>query len=299
MSVTPLHIAGLHIDPIEKKPLYHFFPGATCLTVAVVGCNLDCPYCINARHAQRDPTLPIRQVTVPEVVARLRKTGAPILCISAAEPLVQGAALAPLLAAARRMGRETLILSNLLMLAEAWRPLLSDLSALKVDLKADLPETWSTALTHARHAREVGAHVEVSTVVLPEEVIPFATYQRLFGQVERRLGPATPCHLIRFLPEHRLAHLPPAPASLLLRLYAELRSHLPFVYLDHPLAEGVQETNCAGCGATLLARFAGRLVTSRAKGCVCPTCSVSLPGRFAAASGRVASCCTELEEELA
>jgi len=283
---------------VEKKSVYHFLPGAPCLTVAVVGCNLDCPYCINARHAQRDPTLPVRNLLVAEIAARLRAIDGAILCISAAEPLVQAATLVPLLSMARCQGRETLILTNLLSVEETWRPLLPHLSALKVDLKADLPASWTVALDHARYAREAGCHVEVSSVVLPEEVVATQTYDRLFRQVVDHLGSETPCHLVRFFPEHRLAYLPPTPAAALVRLRERLLNCLPFVYLDQPVADAVQDTVCPGCGGVLVVRFGSRLLRAGFSGTACPACGRSIPGRFGLL-GRAAASCGQIEEEVA
>ncbi len=279
-----LEASGLYLDTVEKRPLYHFHPGTSCLTLAVVGCGLDCPYCINADHARRAPEVAGRWWPVADILARLLEIPGACLAVSGAEPLLQAEALVPLFHEARNQGRPTIVASSLLVRDECWRAVLPHLDSVKVDLKPLQPTSWPTALDRARRAQAQGIHVEVSTVVLPRSVAPEGAYHRLAAAVHEYLGPVVPLHLVRFLPEHRLAHLSPPAASDLLRLRAELLRHFSFVYLDQPLAAGVQDTVCPGCGGTLVHRFADRVHRAHLRARRCPSCEAEVSGRLGPAS---------------
>jgi len=280
-----------HLDPIERKPLYHVRPGRQVLTLAAPGCNLRCHYCQNYRLSQFGRAASVawsaRPVDVREVVVQAVQAGA-ALGLSYAEPGLSAELWLALAEAAAPFRLDLLWKSNGFLTESTARRFSTSLTAANLDLKtldrrrhrgltgADpdavlvTMETWLAA----------GIWVEVSTPLIPG-VNTSRAQLRSLARTIAGMGVGIPWHLVRFVPEYRLVRLPPTPPALI-REAREigLEAGLEFVYTERAMGAAGRKTCCPGCGALVVERGLWGLETNRLRNGACSDCGRSLPGRW-------------------
>lgn len=280
-----------HLDPIERKPLYHFRPGTAALTLAAPGCSFACRYCQNFALSQygREPDVAwtAEPVDAAGVVAEAAAHGASV-ALSYSEPSLAAELTLALSAAARDRDVPILWKTNGFVTPEALAALAPCLSAVNVDLKA-ADETRHRALTGAALAPVIaalhgfaaaGVWVEVSTPVIPTVNADRDSLRRM-ADVVRSVGADVPWHLGRFSPEYRLRHLPPTPTESL-REAAEVgrAAGLRHVYVERALGPSGRETACASCGRVVVERGIWSTTAVHLVGGACPSCGAAVPGRW-------------------
>ncbi|OHD70736.1 MAG: AmmeMemoRadiSam system radical SAM enzyme [Spirochaetes bacterium RBG_16_67_19] len=255
----PFHgrLSSIAVDPIEKKPLYHFHPGKNILSVGFVGCSFRCPFCQNHRISQ-DTGVPTREVSTGELVAMAEQEGSFGIAYTYSEPLVHLEYVLEACRLARARGLKNVLVSNGFVNPQPAEELLGLLDAANIDLKSFNPEFYRQEiggeleqvkrfLTQARGRIEL----EVTTLVIPgrndgpEEMEAIAAFLAA-------LDPAIPLHLSAYHPQYRYT-LPPTPAATVRRLAEVARRYLRYVYLGNL---GAQESNtvCRECAAVLVRR---------------------------------------------
>lgn len=281
------------LSAIERKPLFHFLPGAKTWTLATAGCNLRCAYCQNAALSQigdpRAPAAPQRIEQKPEkVVQEAKQAGAKVVAFSFSEPSVAYEWVREVMVAARQEGLRTVWVTNGFFTPELVEQLAKDgpPDAANVDLKAASKNIWrkvmggrsEPVLETLSALRQLGVWVEVTTVLIPgmngrEERAQMAAW------LQERLGPEAPWHLWRFHPDFRLKDRGPLSSQALLVAGAEARQDgLHHVYLGPGGGTPDQETSCAGCGEVLLARRAYEVETQRLECGKCRSCGRDVAG---------------------
>ncbi len=235
-------ITSLALDPIEKKPLYHFYPGTAILSVGSFGCNMRCPFCQNHAISQgRGET--VQYYLSPEELTELavraeREQGSIGVAFTYNEPMLNYEyvlAAGKLLQAA---GQKVVLVSNGQLEKEMVQNLLAVTDAVNIDIKAFSRQAYDWmggSLQHAKQTVELalamGVHVEVTTLVIPgindDEV--------LFRQEVEWLStcsPAVPLHLSRYFPRYQCT-IPATPLSVLQRLQVLAKQKLEFVHLGN------------------------------------------------------------------
>jgi pyruvate formate lyase activating enzyme len=280
-----------HWDAVERKPLYHYRPGSTVLTLAAPGCTLRCLYCQNHRLSQFGREAGVvwgaRALEPGSAIVAAAARGAAV-GLSYAEPGLAAEltlALADLGAAA---GVPVLWKSNGFLTPAAARRLAGALAAVNLDLKS-LDRRRHRALTGADPGPVLetlaillaaGVWVEVSTPLIPDVNTDPAALRTLARTIAG-LGRSIPWHLVRFVPEYRLARLPPTPTELIARaLEIGREAGLDFVYTERALGEAGRRTDCPGCGQVLVSRRLWGLDSERLRGGRCPVCATLIPGRW-------------------
>jgi pyruvate formate lyase activating enzyme len=269
-AVTYGYPVTAHVDPIEKKPLYHFKPGSSILSVATVGCNLHCLNCQNHEISQADPGSSDAIEASPEaLIASAKRIGSPSIAYTYTEPLVSY----EYTLAASRLAREA-GLGNVLVTAgylnrAPLEALYRVTDAANIDLKAFSDSfyrevcgaTLAPVLDALVLARAMGVHLEVTNLVIPTLNDSPKMLRDLSRWVSRNLGVDTPLHVSAFRPQYRMQELPPTPLETLVRAREIAREEgLRYVYIGNALAEDSGTTRCGACGYSLIKRRGYRIL---------------------------------------
>jgi pyruvate formate lyase activating enzyme len=280
-----------HVDPIEKKPLFHVLPASRAYSIATVGCNFRCTFCQNADIAQlpadRGGMIVGEPATPEQVVADALARQCRAIAYTYTEPTVffEFALDTARLAAAR--GLRNVFVTNGYMTAEALEMIHPYLHAANVDLKA-FSEKFYRTQCGARLAgvtetlammRKLEVFVEVTTLLIPGLNDEAGDLRALAGFIVSTLGPQTPWHVSRFHPTYRLTDRPVTPlASLTAARAIGIEAGLKHVYIGNaPGLEG-ENTLCPGCGRTLIERQGFTVVANRLQAGTCPACGTAVDG---------------------
>lgn len=280
-----------HIDPIEKKPLYHFLPGSLSYSIATVGCNFRCRFCQNADIAQL-PTdhggAILGETVSPEaVVAAAHRAGCRSISYTYTEPTVFfefGLATAKL---AHAHDIRNVFVTNGYMTPEALDLIGPVLDAANVDLKAFTRKYYKdlcgAKLEHVqqtlRAMTSMGVFVEVTTLIVPGLNDDPDELKALAAFLVNDLGPDTPWHISRFHPTYRLTDRPPTPVKTL-RQAREigLAAGLKYVYTGNVPGDTGENTFCPACGEVLIERWGFQVQKLRLKEGRCVKCGETLKG---------------------
>jgi len=253
------------LDPIEKKPLYHFLPGAESLSVATVGCNLRCDYCQN-HHLSQYPRehnggVPGEPTSPERLVQEAQQAGVKVIAYTYTEPTVFFEMAYDTAMAAHRAGLRNVFVSNGYMTREAADAIAPYLDAINIDLKSFSEEfyrkycggTLQPVLDTIEHMVALGIWVEVTTLVIPgrNDGLKELTW---LAQFLRGVSRDIPWHLSRFAPAYELHDRPPTPITKL-RMARDVgrEAGLRYVYVGNVPGEG-EDTHCPQCNALLLRR---------------------------------------------
>ena len=268
-------LVAAHMDPIEKKPLYHFHPGETILSVAANGCNLACPFCQNAeisRHRTHSS-----QATPEELVKMALKHASKGIAYTYTEPLVWYEYLLDAAKAAHEAGLYNVIVTNGTINKEPLEALLPHLDAANVDLKGDerfyrevVKGDKESTIRTIRMLHEAGVHVEITNLLIPEINDSPAEIDEVVSFIEG-LDPAIPLHISRFFP-YGSYNVPPTPVKTMLRAYEQAHARLPYVYLGNLVLVEGQNTLCPDCGALLIKRMGYGVEIGKIKENRCAAC---------------------------
>jgi len=286
------YTAGVAVDPIEKKPFFHFLPGARALSFGMLGCDMHCAYCQNwfTSQALRDDRATGRALpATPEaLVAAARDHGCAVVTSTYNEPLITAEWSRDVFVQAREAGMRTTFVSNGHATAEVLDYLAPVLDACKVDLKSfdagsyqSLGGKLQAVLDTIRGLVARGIWVEVLTLLVPG-FNDSDTELRAIAAFIVATSPEIPWHVTAFHPDYRMTDPPPTPAATLQRAAAIGRdTGLRFVYAGNlPGRTGnLEDTRCPSCGATVVRRTGFTVHESLVTpGGTCPSCHAALPG---------------------
>ncbi|MDR2305204.1 MAG: AmmeMemoRadiSam system radical SAM enzyme [Treponema sp.] len=262
-------ITGSAVDPVEKKPLYHFRPGSQILSVGFSGCNLRCPFCQNWHISQStDNEAPF--VSPQELCRAALRSGNPQIAYTYSEPLVHIEYLLSCMEEARSRGIANVLVSNGTVLKEAAKEVLALTDAANIDIKCFSEDTYSrvlggdlgTVLDFVRLAVEAGVHTEITTLIVPDLNDSEEELDAL-GDFIKGLSAGIPWHLSAYHPAWRY-HGAATKAGRIISAAERAAEKLSFVYtgnIPHN-PKRFSDTVCPGCGATLVSRSGFRADTS-------------------------------------
>jgi pyruvate formate lyase activating enzyme len=251
------------VDPIEKKPMFHFHPGARLYSVGTFGCNLDCGFCQNSVLARAGRQhVPSKYTTPEELVSIASEKKVDGIGWTFNEPTVWSEYIIDVSAIARPMGMFTMLNTNGYISPKARADLLEHVDAVKVDIKGFTEETYNRlckgslapVLDTCKDIAGRGIHLELAYPVVPGRTDASADVESFGRWVMESLGPDVPIHLFRFQPAYHLSAVPATEVSVLRdRQRALLGLGLKYVYLGGITGEG-QDTRCPSCGAVVISR---------------------------------------------
>jgi pyruvate formate lyase activating enzyme len=288
LAVTYGYPCAVHVDPIEKKPLFHFLPGTPIFSIATAGCNLHCKNCQNWEISQGNPEdVPAYDLGPEKLVELTRDRGCVSIAYTYTEPLVYYEYALESSIRAREAGlRNVLVTAGYINAAPA-RRLFAVTDAANIDLKAlddgfyrdvcgaTLKPVLETLVT----AKEMGVWVEVTNLVIPTLNDDVAMLRKLSRWVVENLGEETPIHFSRFSPRYRMKNLPPTPESTLLAAREEAReAGARHVYIGNvPGSEG-ETTFCPEDGTRLIRRIGFTVKSNDLEDGACPRCGTAVAG---------------------
>lgn len=277
------------VEPIEKKPLFHAFPGSLTFSIATRGCNFHCRHCQNWEISQADRLgldIPSSSLPPARVVEEARRAGARSVAYTYVEPTVFLEYMVDTARLAHRAGLANLMITNGYHTPEVIGLLSPLVDAANIDLKAFADRfyrrvcgaTLGPVLDSLVEWRRRGVWVEVTTLLIPGLNDGEDELRRLTAWLVRELGPETPWHVSRFFPAFRMTDMPVTPLDTIARA-VEIGSAagLQHVYPGNLDGDRV-DTTCAGCGQLLLSRVGYRVSLNRLVAGRCPDCGRSLAG---------------------
>ena len=291
-AVTWGHPCSVHVDPIEKKPLYHFRPGSRILSLATVGCNLHCLNCQNWEISQQNPeeAPPAKRLLPHEVPPLARRTGCGSIAYTYSDPVVFYEYAYDCCVAAHEDELANVLVTAGYVRPKPWKELCQHVDAANIDLKA-LSDDFYREICGATLkpvqdalvlAKAAGVLVEVTNLVIPTKNDSDEMLTDLCRWIVRNLGKETPLHFSRFFPQYRMKALPPTPAATLDRAAAVARAEgLHHVYVGNILRPGGSDTTCPACGHIVVARRGYEILHyDVADGGRCPACQTEIYGRW-------------------
>lgn len=287
-AMTYGQISSIAADPIEKKPVFHYFPGTSVLSLGSVGCSMRCGHCQNWSISRATPgDACMHRLEPAAVVEMARAYRCPGVAFTYNEPVIWAEYVLDVSRLCREAGLFTVMVTNGYITSAGLDLLGEVIDVWRVDLKGSRDETYRKlchvtavqpvmdAAVRARHTW--GMHVEVVTNVVPtindspQEIAEMATF------IAQSLGADTPWHITRFFPYLDFAHLEPTPpGTLKLAREAGMAAGLKFVYLGNIDEPGGEDTVCPVCGAVAIRRSGYTILEKATRQGSCARCATPL-----------------------
>jgi len=312
-SLVADRVIARTLDPIEKKPLFHFYPGSTAYSVAALGCNLRCNFCQNweisqwPREAlpsrvgsQRDALgdgicpdvarltdrIPGEEVTPAQIVRAARNAGARTIAYTFTEPTIYYELAYAIACEAREAGLFNAFITNGYINETPQRELCRVIDAANVDLKFFREESYrhfsrvkmAPVLDAIRRYHALGVWLEITTLVIPGVNDSDEELRGIAGFIAS-LSPDIPWHVSRFHADYELQQVPPTPIARLQRAVEIGRdAGLRYVYTGNLPGDGGEHTQCYRCGKRLVQRHGFHLLANHVRHGDCPDCAASIAG---------------------
>jgi pyruvate formate lyase activating enzyme len=279
-----------HIDPIEKKPMFHFLPGSLCYSISTVGCNFRCLHCQNysisqAAHMSVAEMAGNRR-TPTQVVEAAITGGCLSISYTYVEPTVFFEFAYDCCVLAREKGVENVFVSNGYMSEKATRMLAPVLTAINIDIKAFSDDFYQKVcgarlqpvLDTVRLMKELGIWVEITTLLIPGLNDNEKELQQIASYIAK-IDPEMPWHVTAFYPTHKMTDRSPTPIrSLRKARQIGIDSGLRFVYEGNVPGEGGENTWCPSCRKEIVSRYGFRIRSNTIIDSCCPACGMKIPG---------------------
>jgi pyruvate formate lyase activating enzyme len=280
-------VSSLSANPIEKKPLYHFYPGSRALTVGSWSCNFGCPWCQNWNISKTPPPAESRFLTPEEFISEALYLGCQGTSISFNEPTLSYEWSLDVFRLAKERKLYNTFVTNGYMTAEALDALATaGLDALNVDIKGNAPEVrryckgidvhhvWD----RCRQAKDLGLHLEITTLIIPGVNSDDETMRGIAEQIATQLGSEIPWHVSGYHPAYRFT-VPPTTIRTLERAWKiASEAGLKFTYIGNVPGHPKDDTFCPECKAILIQRQGLMVVKNNVSDGRCPFCGTVLPG---------------------
>jgi pyruvate formate lyase activating enzyme len=277
-----------HVDPIEKKPLFHVLPGAKAFSIATAGCNIECKFCQNWEISQFRPEQ-VRSVHLPpkQLVKHAKQENIESIAFTYTEPVIFYEYMFDTARLAKEQGVKSVMISNGYIKEEPMAALCEHLSAVKIDLKAFTEkfyvETCSgklqPVLDTLRLLSRKKMWCEIVVLLVPGLNDSEDEITRMCQWIHDDLGPDVPIHFSRFYPTYKVKNLPPTPISTLTRAWKiAMDAGLNFTYVGNVPGHEGESTYCPACKKTVVRRIGYRITQMGIRDGNCAFCGRPIPG---------------------
>lgn len=278
-----------NIDPIEKKPLYHFYPGTTSFSIATVGCNFRCLNCQNYEISQlpKDHEQIIGRDIAPEkIVEDALSYNCKSISYTYTEPTIFFEYAYEVAKIASSKSIKNVFVTNGYITRGALKEIKPYLHAANIDLKSFSNETYKKicgakleeVLDCIRSYKEMGIWIEITTLIIPEVNDSISELKQIANFI-CSVGPEIPWHVSRFYPRYRLIEKPPTPIELLSTArQIGIEAGLRYVYEGNVPGDGGENTYCYKCKKLLIKRYGYQILINNIVNQKCPACDTPIDG---------------------
>ncbi|MGO9611422.1 MAG: AmmeMemoRadiSam system radical SAM enzyme [Dissulfurispiraceae bacterium] len=277
-----------HVDPIEKKPLFHFQPGSRSYSIATVGCNFKCMHCQNfeiSQYPKQRHDIPGQEMTPEQVVSEAEKSGCQSISYTYTEPTIFMEFAYDCARLARQRGLKNVFVSNGFSTPEATRLIAPYLDGNNIDLKGDddfykkvVGARLQPVIDTIKLMKELGVWVEVTTLIIPgyNDSEDFLTW---VAEFIKSVDISMPWHVTQFYPTFKLTDAPRTPVGTLVKArQIGLKAGLKYVYEGNAHGQGGESTYCPSCGELLIERYGFFLTSVKMTASRCPNCGSAVEG---------------------
>jgi pyruvate formate lyase activating enzyme len=278
----------MNLDPVEKKPLYHFLPGTSTFSLAIAGCNFSCLNCQNHSISQVSPIETGNYELSPaSAVAKAESAGALSISYTYSEPVVFVEYMLETASLAKEKGIRNILVSNGFVMPEPLSDLCTVIDAANIDLKSIDEEFYKKVcggslkpvLNSLKTLKDSGVWLEITTLIIPGLNDNTETLKKLCGWLADQGFSDNPLHFSRFHPVHQLSQKSYTPSdSLELARKLATEAGIRYVYLGNVQGEDYSSTVCPDCKKTLISRNGFRITQNTMENGCCPYCSAKIDG---------------------
>jgi len=289
-SLTYGNPCSVNVDPIEKKPLYHFKPRSKAFSIAAAGCNFRCLNCQNWEISQAKPHEVRHYELFPDdVVKTAQRSGCLSIAYTYSEPITFFEYMFDTSRLARDNGISNVWISNGYINRKPLLELCSVLDAANVNLKSYKDDIYrklnggrlEPVLDTFKTLHEQGIHFEITNLVVPGYVDDDEMVKQMCQWILTNLGPDYPLHFLRFFPKYKLDRLPSTPLSTLVRFHKlAMAEGIHYVYVGNVAYPEGNNTYCHNCKKLLIERAGYFVPTYNLNGNTCKYCNTVIPGRW-------------------
>ena len=279
---------SVNVDPVEKKPLYHFFPGSRAYSIATAGCNLVCLNCQNWTISQTSPDKTRNYDLMPEkVVEDCLNKGCKSIAYTYSEPITFYEYVYETATLARKAGIKNIVKSNGYINSEPLKKLCSVIDAANIDLKSFTESTYlkltggklQPVLDTLKIYKDMGVWLEITNLVVPTWTDKTEEIRQMCRWLSNNGFNKTPIHFSRFYPTYKLEQLPPTPVEILNKA-AQIAAEegLIYIYTGNVPGSEISDTKCPFCKSTLIIRQGYRIAANDLKAGKCNKCGKVIEG---------------------
>ena len=279
---------AVNIDPIEKKPLFHFLPGTTAFSMATAGCNVNCKFCQNWQISQVTPEQ-VQSIDLPpkQLVNLARRYNCLSIAYTYNEPTIFYEYMFDTAVEGRKKNIKSVVITAAYISEQPLKALCENVDAVKVDLKAFTEKYYKEivngelkpVLDALITIRKSGVWSEIVYLVVPTLNDAEEEIRGLSRWIAKNLGLDVPIHFTRFHPQYLLKNLPPTPLSTLERCKAIAEAEgLHYVYIGNVPGHEAENTFCPSCGNKIITRTGFMVREKKIKNGCCAYCATKIPG---------------------
>lgn len=278
------------VDPIEKKPLFHFYPGTTAYSIATVGCNFRCLNCQNYEISQLPKEQKIilgEDATPEEIVFEAKRFKCKSIAYTYTEPTIFFEFAYETAKLASKNGIKNVFVTNGYITEEALREIKPYLDAANIDLKSFKEEFYlkncgahlNPVLDAIKLYKQFGIWIELTTLIIPGMNDSEEELHKIAEFIRDEVGPETPWHVTQFYPMYKLSHLNRTPVATLRKAREiGLKTGLKYIYIGNVPGEPGENTYCPSCGKLLIQRYGYEILEYNLKGNKCSFCGAEING---------------------
>lgn len=274
---------AIQLDPIEKKPLYHFLPGEKVLSIGTVGCNLNCQWCQNFHISRAKPEdSDVVEVLPEKIIEMCVEKNCKIIAFTYTEPTIFYEYMLDIAKLAKKEKIKTVIVSNGYINEEPLKELVKYIDGANIDLKSFNEKIYKRfcngnlkeVLRSLKILKENNVWLEITNLVIPEVNDNKKEIEMMCKWISTKLGKGIPLHFSRFFPMHEMQNAEETPIRILEECKKIAEEYLEFVYIGNVDEES--NTKCPGCGEVVIRR-AGMFVKNESEKGKCK-CGEEIPG---------------------